>query len=297
MRPILLLVPALVLTACTAPAERDPGLKVGGAFGAEPSVAFPSGRPPDGLRIDQLSAGKGAKLGVGDVAIVHYTAHVWDGAENRRVDSSFARGAPAAFPVGRLVPGLDKALAGRAVGSRVIAAIPPAEGFGANPPQGVGPADRLLYVMDVLGAHAEGESVKGRAGAYAGVRVGGGRRPELSLPAAPPPARYSAKVLVRGDGPRVERGQLVVTQYAGAVWGRRRVFDSTWDSGRPRAFTIGDGGVIQAWERALMGVPVGSRVLVLAPPHSAYGRAGLPALGIRPSDTLVFVVDVLAAYR
>ncbi|MFI9556768.1 FKBP-type peptidyl-prolyl cis-trans isomerase [Nonomuraea endophytica] len=297
MRPILLLIPALALTACTAPAAQDPGLKVGGAFGARPSVVFPAGKPSGALQIDQLTAGKGARLGARDVAIVHYTAHVWDGRENRQVDSSFTRGAPAAFPVGHLVPGLDKALRGRTVGSRVIAAIPPSEGFGANPPQGVGPSDGLFYVIDILGAHAKGESVRGRASAYAGIRVGGGARPVLSLPVAPPPARYAAKVLVRGDGPRVERGQLVVTQYEGAVWARRSVFDSTWKSGRPRAFTVGDGGVIRAWERALTGVPVGSRVLVLAPPRMAYGSAGLPTFGIRGADTLVFVVDVLAAYR
>ncbi|MEV0590811.1 FKBP-type peptidyl-prolyl cis-trans isomerase [Nonomuraea cavernae] len=292
----LLLSLAVLAAACTGEKAADPGLKVGGAFGVRPTVVFPEGRPSDGLRIDQLAAGKGEPLRSGDLAIAHYTAHVWDGRENRLVDSSFTRGAPVAFPVGRLLPGLDKALLGRRVGSRVIAAIPPGEGFGANPPQGISPGDDLLYVIDILGAHPEGASVKARGGSLAGVRAGGGARPRLSVPKSAPPARFVAKVLSKGKGPRSRTGQLLVTQYQGVVWERRRVFDSTWSTGLPKAFTIGDGSVIKGWDRALAGVRVGSRVLMVVPPAQGYGPSGQPAFGIGPGDTLVFLVDVLAAY-
>jgi peptidylprolyl isomerase len=60
---------------------------------------------------------------------VEYVAHVWDGKDNRLVDSSFGHGAPAAFPVGSLLPGLDPAVEGARVGGRrVLAAIPPNDG-------------------------------------------------------------------------------------------------------------------------------------------------------------------------
>ncbi|MEU7835973.1 MULTISPECIES: FKBP-type peptidyl-prolyl cis-trans isomerase [unclassified Nonomuraea] len=295
-RTAVLLLPLALLTACTGTETGDPELKVGGRFGAKPTIVFPAGKPAAGLQVDQLTEGKGAPLGKDDVAIVQYTAHVWDGGENRLVDSSFNRGAPAAFPVGRLMPGLDLALRGRKVGSRVIAAIPPADGFGANPPQGVGSGDDLFYVIDILGAHPKNASVKGRAGSLAGVRVTGGARPGLSVPATAPPRRFAAKVLAKGTGRRTRAGQLLVTQYEGAVWGQRRIFDATWSTGQPKAFTIGDGSVIKGWDRALVGVPVGSRVLMIVPPAYGYGPTGQPAFGIRAADTLVFVVDVLAAY-
>ncbi|WP_043627903.1 FKBP-type peptidyl-prolyl cis-trans isomerase [Nonomuraea candida] len=293
----LLLLAPLLLAGCTeSEAGRALDLKVGGPFGARPTVVFPDGKPAAGLQVDELAAGKGEPLAADDVAIVQYTAHVWDGVGNRLVDSSFNRGAPAAFPMGELLPGLERALTGRRVGSRVIAAIPPADGFGANPPRGVGAGEELFYVVDILGAHHKGASVEAGGGTLAGVRVGGGARPELTVPAGAPPVRFQVKVLARGDGRRTRAGQLVVTQYEAAVWRRRGVFERTWETGGPKAFKLGDGTMIKAWDRALTGVPTGSRVLMIVPPAYGYGSAGHPAYGIKGSDTLVFVVDLIAAY-
>ncbi|MER7365705.1 FKBP-type peptidyl-prolyl cis-trans isomerase, partial [Nonomuraea wenchangensis] len=181
-----MLMPVLVVAGvagCTGAPAQGLELKVAGAFGARPTIDFPDGKPAPGLQVDELTTGKGARLEPDDVAIVQYTAHVWDGGRNRLVDSSFTRGAPAAFPVGGLLPGLDRALEGRTVGSRVIAAVPPGDGFGPNPPRGVGPSDELFYVVDILGAHHKGASAEGRAGTLAGVRVSAGARPALQVPA------------------------------------------------------------------------------------------------------------------
>ncbi|GAA3649773.1 hypothetical protein GCM10022224_010690 [Nonomuraea antimicrobica] len=294
---LALLLASPLVTGCTGgPAAGELDLTVGGAFGARPTIVFPDGRPVGGLQVDELAAGQGERLGAGDVAIVQYTAHVWDGRDNRLVDSSFNRGAPAAFPVGELLPGLERALTGRRVGSRVIAAIPPADGFGAHPPKGVGAEDELFYVVDILGTHHKGVSVEAGADTLAGVRIEGGAEPALSVPEAAPPAQFTAKVLSRGDGHRARAGQLVVTQYEGAVWSRRRVFEATWSTGGPKAFRLGDGSVIKGWDKALVGVPVGSRVAMIVPPAYGYGPAGHAAYGIKGSDTLVFVVDLIAAY-
>ncbi|MEU0569353.1 FKBP-type peptidyl-prolyl cis-trans isomerase [Nonomuraea sp. NPDC005983] len=211
-RAVALLLPLALLAACTdevpapngAPGGAEP--EVGGAFGARPTIVFPAGRPAAGLRVNQPAEGKGAPLEPDAVAIVQYTAHVWDGGANRLVDSSFNRGAPAAFPVGRLLPGLDRALRGRRVGSRIVAAIPPGEGFGANPPQGVGPGDDLLYVIDILGAHARGVSVKGAAARWRGcgsrvVPVPGCRFRRRRRPGGSPPRSSSG-----GAGAGCRRG-------------------------------------------------------------------------------------------
>ena len=42
-------------------------------------------------------------------------------------------------------------------------------------------------------------------------------------------------------------------------------------------------------------MPVGSRVLIAVPPDQGYGEAGNPDAGIKGTDTLYFVIDVLAA--
>lgn len=285
-----LLVPLLValLVALLLPSGCSRELSVVGAFGARPTVVLPD-LSPAGSEAAELVEGTGEPVGVDDVAVVQYTAY---GRGERPAGSTFTRGTPSALAVRELPVALGRALTGRRVGSRVTAAVPADDRWEGGP----GDAAPGFYVVDILGVHRRGASVESRGGRLAGVRVGGGPDPEVSVPAGAPPGRFAAKVVTRGRGRATRAGQLVVVQYAGLVWGRRRVFDSTWPDGVPRAFKLGDGTMIGAWEAALAGVPVGSRVAMVVPPSRGYGSAGFPAYGIRPSDTLVYVVDVLAAY-
>ena len=55
------------------------------------------------------------------------------------------------------------------------------------------------------------------------------------------------------------------------------------------------GGVIAGWDEGLVGQTVGSQVLLVIPPEQGYGSEGNPDAGISGTDTLVFVVDILAA--
>ena len=53
--------------------------------------------------------------------------------------------------------------------------------------------------------------------------------------------------------------------------------------------------VIPAWDTGLVGQTVGSRVMLVVPPKDGYGKAGASSVGIKGTDTLVFVVDILDA--
>ncbi|MFC4062163.1 FKBP-type peptidyl-prolyl cis-trans isomerase [Planomonospora corallina] len=295
----LLVVFSLVLACgCTADGGAGPDVTVGGDFGARPQISFPEGEPPGEPRSSERMAGSGEVVDPSDLVVAHYTAHVWDGGDNRLVASSFERGAPAAFPLNQSVTGVSRALQGHRVGSRVVAALPPQEGYGPNPPGGLTADETLLYVIDVLGAFPPGAAAQGTGGpgAVAGVEVAGGpgERPALAAPDGAPPADLRTKVLVHGRGAAVRQGQLLVVQYESRIWGSGAALESTWQTGRPKAFQVGKGAVIKAWDRALTGVRVGSRVAMVVPPELGY-PGGLPPL-VKPSDTLVFVVDVLAAY-
>ena len=46
-------------------------------------------------------------------------------------------------------------------------------------------------------------------------------------------------------------------------------------------------------QRWCVGQQVGSSVLLSIPPHQGYGSRGMPQAGIKGTDTLVFVVDVV----
>ena len=64
---------------------------------------------------------------------------------------------------------------------------------------------------------------------------------------------------------------------------------------QPFSFQLG-GHVIPGWNKGLVGVPVGSRVMLVIPPADGYGKTGSPQAHIKGTDTLVFVVDILGAF-
>ena len=96
--------------------------------------------------------------------------------------------------------------------------------------------------------------------------------------------------LVAGTGPEVETGQTVTVNYVGVYYATGEEFDASWNRGQPFEFTIGTGGVIQGWDQGLLGVPVGSRVMLDIPVTLAYNNQ--PGY---PEGDLRFVVDVLEA--
>lgn len=105
-----------------------------------------------------------------------------------------------------------------------------------------------------------------------------------------------SKVLKPGKGPAVKKGDLLVADYVGQTWRNDKVFDNSYDRGQPAAFPIGVGQVIKGWDETLVGLKIGTRVLLVIPPVKGYGTSGNTQAGIKGDDTLVFVVDMVAAY-
>ena len=94
------------------------------------------------------------------------------------------------------------------------------------------------------------------------------------------------------------KGQDVVAQYTGVNWRTGQVFDSSWQRSLPYSFKIGasPSQVITGWDKGLVGQTVGSRVLLVIPPSDACnGSACESQAGIKGTDTLVFVVDIISA--
>ena len=53
--------------------------------------------------------------------------------------------------------------------------------------------------------------------------------------------------------------------------------------------------MISGWDKTLVGQKVGSRLILAIPPEEGYGKKGQPTAGIKGTDTLYFVVDILGA--
>ena len=109
------------------------------------------------------------------------------------------------------------------------------------------------------------------------------------------PKTLQVKALIKGSGAVVKKGQNLAVQYTGVIWRTGKVFDSSWSRNMPLTTVIGEGQVIKGWDTGLVGQTVGSRVLLVIPPADGYGSAGASTAGIKGTDTLVFVVDILAA--
>ena len=93
----------------------------------------------------------------------------------------------------------------------------------------------------------------------------------------------------------VQKGQTIFVRYLGEVYDGKKPFDENFSGDTPATFPIGVGQVIKGWDKTLVGQHVGSRVLLEIPPKDGYGKKGKPEAGIKGTDTLYFVVDIVGA--
>jgi peptidylprolyl isomerase len=98
--------------------------------------------------------------------------------------------------------------------------------------------------------------------------------------------------LIKGSGKPVVSGQTLSVNYVGVSYPTGKEFDSSWSRSQPLDVAIGQGKVIEGWDKGLVGVAVGSRVQLDIPSAMAYGD---DASGGAPAGPLRFVVDVLSA--
>lgn len=121
-----------------------------------------------------------------------------------------------------------------------------------------------------------------------------GDKPTITFNGSAPKALVTT-VLLKGTGPVVAKGDLLVADYLGQIWGGK-VFDNSYDRRVPAGFPIGIGAVVPGWDKSLVGQTAGSRVLLTLPPSEAYGATGNTNAGIKGTDTIVFVVDIISSY-
>jgi len=93
-----------------------------------------------------------------------------------------------------------------------------------------------------------------------------------------------------GIGNSVEEGSTVVVNYIGTT--RDGVqFDNSYVRGEPFTFTIGEGKVIEGWEKGLIGMKVGGQRILVIPSDMAYGNTQVGP--IPANSVLVFSIELL----
>jgi len=117
-------------------------------------------------------------------------------------------------------------------------------------------------------------------------------KPNVEVPAGPPPADLMIDDIVVGDGAEATPGREVIVHYVGVAHSDGKEFDSSWNRNAPFRFGLGAGQVIQGWDNGVAGMRVGGRRQLTIPAHLGYGERGAAGV-IKPGETLVFVVDLL----
>ena len=124
-------------------------------------------------------------------------------------------------------------------------------------------------------------------------------KPTITVPerAWPRPPSSSSQPLIKGAGPVVTGGPDDQRPLHRRDLGHAASSSTRRGTAARRAdIVIGQGQVIAGWDEGLVGQTVGSQVLLVVPPDKGYGTAGTASGGIKGTDTLVFVVDILDAY-
>ncbi|KAB1998482.1 hypothetical protein ERO13_D12G075000v2 [Gossypium hirsutum] len=107
---------------------------------------------------------------------------------------------------------------------------------------------------------------------------------------------------VVGKGPEAVKGQLIKAHYVGRLE-NGKVFDSSYNRGKPLTFRVGVGEVIKGWDQGILGgdgVPpmlAGGKRTLRLPPELGYGVRGAGCKGgsciIPPDSVLLFDVEFI----
>ena len=266
-------------------------ITVTGDAGAKPAIALPAqpftvtsqvARLVDQGSGDAIAAGNLVTLDVLEVS----------GADGSERGNTWDDGTPIVTTVdsSAFFDQLYQQLVTAHVGSRILLAAPTTD-------SSTGATLTVIDLLEVAStktvpARAEGTAVAPAAGLPT-VTLDGTGKPSLTAATGTAPTSLVVQPLIQGAGPAVTSGQTVVVKYTGWLWDGTQ-FDSSWDSGSTFPVqNIGQAQVIDGWNQGLVGVNVGSQVLLVVPPDLGYkdtAQGSIPA-----NSTLVFVIDVLAA--
>ena len=117
--------------------------------GEAPTIGAPTGTPPTTLVTKDIIVGTGAEALPTSTMTVHYTLMSWS--NGALVESSWASGSPATFPLANVIVGWQQGIPGMKVGGRRLLVIPPDLGYGAQGGGPIGPNETLIFVVDAIG--------------------------------------------------------------------------------------------------------------------------------------------------
>src|ERR1700736_4221427 len=155
---------------------------VAGAFGATPVVKIPKLDANNKLSVRTVIPGTGSTVTKADAMAANFVLYFWTGNSSTLKANTFSQN-PTVIG-GTMLPGLETALIGQKIGSRILAVIPPAEGYGTagNSRLGITGSTTLVFVIDLIKSYADTASASGTQES-----AGGGSLPTVTAHAGSGP--------------------------------------------------------------------------------------------------------------
>ncbi|WP_435744739.1 hypothetical protein [Microbacterium sp. PMB16] len=282
----------LALTGCTATGSSDAAscdragnekildvADVGGDFGSPPEVSVFGPVKSDKTSFADITVGDGPALGSTFQPVVLDIAFYGGDSGEALYASEFNGDQSRVHSIdywAQRSAGLSDVLECATGGSRILAVITP-EDFGEQNVEAFG-LDKgenvvaVIDVLDVMPSKASGAlQFNDARGLPTVVRAPDGT-PGIIIPDVPAPTEIVTQTLIKGDGPKVKKGDTVVSNVMGVGWDDKKVTTNSW----------GAEASISVAAEQLVGATVGSQLLVVFP-----AAEGSPATAI--------VVDILGA--
>ncbi|KQW52919.1 hypothetical protein ASC77_00995 [Nocardioides sp. Root1257] len=276
------------------------GITITGDVGKAPKVEWNGKLDVSKTDSEVVTKGDGDKIADGDQVVIH----IWigNGTTQKQAYSTYDEGQTQTIPASSdLNPVFKDAILDQTVGSRVAVTATAADAFGesGNTDMGIGNKDNVLIIVDIMDSTTVLDAPQGKdkaAPSWApGLTTDGDKVTALDFSGTPKPSgKLQSAPLIVGDGDVVKKGQTITVNYLGQVYKGAKPFDESY-SKTPASFAIGVGQVVPGWDKTLVGATVGSRMILAIPPADGYGTQGNSQAGIKGTDTLYFVVDILAA--
>ncbi|WEO98428.1 FKBP-type peptidyl-prolyl cis-trans isomerase [Streptomyces sp. FXJ1.172] len=124
-----------------------------------------------------------------------------------------------------------------------------------------------------------------------------GEKPTVAKGTGEPSKNLAVRTVIAGTGRTVAENDFIRANYLGQIWDTAKVFDNSYDRKSPLVMQLARGSIIDGWLYALTGKKTGSRIEIAVPPDLGYGKSGNAQAGIKGTDTLVFVIDLIDSFN
>lgn len=268
------------------------GVTAKGELGKKPTVSFKTPMTVEDNSYVVLQKGDGAQIEDGDrVCSQGIAISVKDGTE---LASSWEKNTPDCSLVlekGTVSDAYYELLKGRKLNTTI------AYGVNDSNSNGTSYIMALTYVSKSKDlTKATGDEVTDIPSDLPKVTRAKNGKPSINMNGYKGSSKLVSQALIKGKGKKVTNNNTVKVKYTGWLLDGTQ-FDSSWDKNTTLEADTYSGGnhqVIEGWQQAMVGQTVGSQVLMVIPPNLGYGdtaQGSIPA-----NSTLIFVVDILAAY-